>query len=318
VARTTIIQPPAQGQLSRGRLHIYWSDKWQRWIVRSWPKGNGGETPKRKAVKDEFSRAVAMIKNAADLDVVNAYRVTPGTRFLPRDALMLAAYGKLIEWETTDGVAWMGVRVAQSQIETLLKSISGVEGAILTVVNGDWVALLPGTANYVLTINAATGRPEWLPATGGGGGGITPVFGDLALGGPQALSANYISCVPVVAPGSMTINSVGMVFAAASATANWAVGVYDDSGNLPTNLLSQSAPQTGWAAGPTTQAALAAGVPVTAGQKLWLAFWTDTAFTANGAGYSDRVYLSWSSSTLKNPFSGGTRSTKGLSLLAVP
>lgn len=173
MARTTIMGQNQEGAKVQGILRVYWSEHFQRFIARSWPKGNGGDTPARAKARADFSQAVKLIKQVSPEDAISAYRVTKHTRFVPRDALMKAAYGVLFEVTTTDGTTWMGLRVAQKEIQTLLSSIGNDNGAILLCDLGQWVELLPGAAGQVLTIDAGTGQPAWITPSGGGGGSTT-------------------------------------------------------------------------------------------------------------------------------------------------
>lgn len=241
MARDVIITPERRARI-RGRVVLYWDSKRQRYIQRSWPKGNGGDTPARKAARDQFVKAVALIKNAAGLDAQNAYRCAKDTQFLPRDLLMKAAMGTLFEWTDTTGQVWKGLRVLQSDIEALLKSISNITGSILVNAGDDWVALLPGTTGQVLTIPTDSNIPEWLDPTGGGGGaGFTGWFDVIMGAGSTTLGAGYCSAQPFILPAGFTSNGGAMYVINAYTGVNVAFGLYADNGNVPGALLASGA-----------------------------------------------------------------------------
>ena len=152
-----------------GQLHIYWSPKFKTYIARSWPKGNGGNTPARKGYKQAFTNAVRAIKNATPEDRVAAAELARNTPFLERDVLMMIASGNLFSVRTADGKTYFGWRMANLNIQQLLNSITTTDGAMIVRVDGEWVSINPGPDGYVLTIDPTSHLPVW--AVGGGGGG---------------------------------------------------------------------------------------------------------------------------------------------------
>ena len=152
-----------------GHLHIYWSPKFQTFIARSWPKGNGGPTPARIGYQKAFARAVQVIKKASAADRTAAAETARNTPFLERDILMMVACGNLFTATTADGKTLYGWRMANLNIQQLLDSITTTNGAMIIRIAGEWVSLLPGADGYVLTIDPGTHLPVW--AVGGGGGG---------------------------------------------------------------------------------------------------------------------------------------------------
>lgn len=312
-----IIQAGTEGVKAKGRLRVFWSPHHQKWIARKWPSGNGGDTPRRAKSRADFTNAVRLVKKQTGEEVAMAYEVTRGIQFVPRDLLMKAVYGTLLEITDTSGKTWMGVRVAQQEIETLLNSISSIPGSMLLRDADEWVALLPGTAGQVLSIDAGTLMPYWSSSGGGGGSAIPGLITSGQLGYEQSFSADYISVVPIVATADANISSIGLVMNNANATAQWVVGLYDDVGGRAHNLLSQSATQTGWDAGAIAQAPLAAAQSLVAGNVYWLAFWSDSAHHPYGPQNTVRYHYSWSSTSLPNPIPSGHYSTAGLGLFAI-
>jgi len=174
--RRVIISPEAQPAKAKGRLRVFWSPKWQRWIAQSYPTSNGGDTPLRAASRAQFTAAVAAIKYATGDEVAAAYAATKNTRFLPRDALMLAYFGKLVGGADGTGSTILGVIMAQDEIDVLLGSISDVDGVLYTMLSGQVVAISPGSPSQVLTMNPGTGLPAWIDSGGSGSGGPSPYW----------------------------------------------------------------------------------------------------------------------------------------------
>lgn len=87
----------------------------------------------------------------------NWVALSPGT-----DGKVLTTHGAAANptWET-----------GSSDIQALLDGISTTQGTIIYYNGTNWVALAPGTADYVLTAHGASADPTWEVATGGGGGG---------------------------------------------------------------------------------------------------------------------------------------------------
>lgn len=153
---------PAVGAVRiRGRLQVVWNEKFQRYVAKSWPKGNGGDTPRRKVAREEFIKAAALIKHATPEEVQAATDLTRNTPFLIRDVLMMAAYGRLIEGTTKDGVTWKGIRTVAKDMSDLLDMITNVPGSVLYRGDTDWLGLGPGAANQLLVVDPTTMKPKW-------------------------------------------------------------------------------------------------------------------------------------------------------------
>lgn len=277
MARRKIIGPQPRAPYTRGALVVYWSDKWQRYVVRSWPKGNGGDTPKRKASRETFKQVTAIIKRAADLDVEASYRCAKSTQFLPRDLLAKAAYGTLMQFRDKSGTVWTGVRVLQSDIQALLASLGNNNGMILLNEDGEWVCLLPGDAGDVLTMDGTTGRAKWLPPSGGGGGSagayslVCPITGNA---GDAYASLGYYATMPV----DMKLLGVGGTFRPTSGrTYDLSYAAYDPSSGQLTQdaqVLGTFAPST--SASPQGVGYLASSPPTIAAGSSVAVFLTRT------------------------------------------
>lgn len=146
---------------SPGVMITYYSPFYKKWIVRKWPRGNGGDTPGRKRSRADFIAAVHAIKNAAPEEIEGAEALTRFTPFLVRDALMSASFGLLFEYTDANGVTWKGTRTVTGDIQYLLDTITNEPGSIIFRTGSGWVGLPPGTALQLLRINADLSSLEW-------------------------------------------------------------------------------------------------------------------------------------------------------------
>lgn len=142
-------------------------------VLKKWPVKRPRLSPVTLAQNADLRFAMSIVKYAAGEDRVAAGNLVAGKPFLAQDALVSAAYGNLVQQINTPQGTFMGYRVSNAQINLLLDSISSVEGSILIRGVDDWAALLPGTAQQVLTVDPTTLQPDWADAQGGGGGGGT-------------------------------------------------------------------------------------------------------------------------------------------------
>lgn len=165
-----IIAPGDQRQRHPGAFYIVFNKRYGTFHARSWPRKRATISAKTQKQNETFKTVMALVRRAAGADRVAAGEYVKNMPFLPQDALVSAAYGTLFETVRIGGKLHMSARIAQEQVELLLDSISSIPGSILYRAADEWVALLPGSDNQVLTINAATGVPDWEDAQGGGGG----------------------------------------------------------------------------------------------------------------------------------------------------
>lgn len=196
---------PSDGPVRiRGLVHQHFNQKLGKWISRSWPKGNGGDTPARKHAREQFKQVVQMIKQATPEEVEGATLLTKNTPMLVRDALMQAAYGKLLVAVMQDGRIYQGVRRLDATIQPLLDSLSTLPGAVIIRTSGGWIGIGPGTSGQVLNIDSVTGYPAWIDPSGGG------AVSDIEAGDGMAVSHDmagvYTIALADIAVGDILAN----------------------------------------------------------------------------------------------------------------
>jgi hypothetical protein len=155
-------------------VHVYYSPKFNRWIARSWPKGNGGDTNKRRWSREAFSNAVQTLKLCGADDQQFAEETAKATPYFKRDILMKMVMGTLIPEMKFANKTYVSARIANMNIQQGLDTISQTTGAMVVRTPDGWVALVPGDDGDILTFDSLSGLPQWQPNTGGGGGGGYP------------------------------------------------------------------------------------------------------------------------------------------------
>lgn len=154
----------------RGVLLSAYDSKRQRYVVRSWQKGNGGPTPDRLLAQASFKQSITIIKQSVDLDVIASVDMAKGTPYLPRDLRMKASFGTLIIATLKDGTVLQGGRQVAVNVSDLLDQISDLPGSLLQRGPDGWQAVAPGTVDgFVVTWDA--GLNLWLAKAPSGGGG---------------------------------------------------------------------------------------------------------------------------------------------------
>lgn len=164
---------------SKPHLHIVWNSKFQKVVVRRWPRvWNSDKTAKQLLNIGQFKQVVAWSKNPLAEDYQNCLTWSKGTTLLPRDIYEKQCYGLLIRAYVQGGGVIYGAREVNEQIQTLLDAISSTPGSILVRNAAQWVALDAGPQNDVLTSNGPNLQPTWAPVPSGPQqpGGITALL----------------------------------------------------------------------------------------------------------------------------------------------
>lgn len=145
----------------KGVLHQYYSPFYQRWITRSWPKGQGADSAGRQLARWTFEQVVQGIKSVEPGEREAALEWSANTPYLERDLLMKAATGTLIQFTDEEGRFWMSTRIAIQAIQPMLDSISNTPGSMLVRNGNFWDFVPPPASRKVLLYNTTSHLPEW-------------------------------------------------------------------------------------------------------------------------------------------------------------
>lgn len=143
----------------RGRLIVQtWRGKL---IVRSWPrKATTEEKRKSEPWREWFRRAALLCKYVPAEDQIRARELTEGTPLMPRDILIAAMAGRLVENFYIDGQRYVSMSLINDLTE-LLDLLGSEPGTVLYRGENAWAALSPGVAGQVLTSNGPGLPPTW-------------------------------------------------------------------------------------------------------------------------------------------------------------
>lgn len=148
----------------KGLLHVAYNVKYQSYIARSWPRGNGGMTPRRLLAIEKFKAMVKAAKFALPEQVNEARKLSVGTAFTWRDVVQMAASGRFYWHYDKAGRLTMGWAMAFETIQVLLDSIENTVGSILIRYTDGWVVLLPPSEKKTLVFDPSVGIPQWQDA----------------------------------------------------------------------------------------------------------------------------------------------------------
>lgn len=135
-------------------------------IAQKWPKGNGrAKSPFDRQRQMEFAAIAKWASSPFDLDLFTAIEMARGTQYVPRDILMMAAYGRYYTISDMEGNEYMPARDARPDINYMLDSITSAYGSMIFRDNGGWNDIPIGSNGQVLTLKA--NLPTWEDPQGG-------------------------------------------------------------------------------------------------------------------------------------------------------
>lgn len=231
------------GAKIRGVVHVYYSPKFNRWIARSWPKGNGGDTNKRRWSREAFSNAVQTLKLCSADDQQFAEETAKATPYFKRDILMKMVMGTLIPEMKFANKTYVSARIANMNIQQGLDTISQTTGAMVVRIPDGWVALVPGDDGDILTFDALSGLPQWQPNTGGGGGGRRVISFPGASFSTNDTGAFATLANAFVPANNFTVDSIYAAFnnATIGNIYNAFIATIDGSGNITGTIATATA-----------------------------------------------------------------------------
>jgi hypothetical protein len=167
---------PGATVLSRGRILI--RDTPFGGVAQKWPRKRGRATSGYDFYRQaEFGWASRAAASPIDLDLLTATEMVKTTTYVPRDFLVMAAYGRAYEIQAPDGTIWENYRDVNNP-QYMLDLLGDTVGAVIYRAEIGWVILPPASNGFVLTME--DGLPVW-QAPSGGGGGAAPLITVLAV-----------------------------------------------------------------------------------------------------------------------------------------
>lgn len=130
--------------------------------MKAWPKPRGTSTDPAQILRNaQFSLRQYYSNDPLPEDAQMARTMVAGSPFLYRDILYKQQVGALVEVKTKDGQQYLSKRLTMADAQQMLDSISSDAGTVLYRNSVKWVGLPRGNNGQVLTLNAATGLPDW-------------------------------------------------------------------------------------------------------------------------------------------------------------
>lgn len=161
---------PGATPLSRKRFLV--RDTKHGPVASGWPVSRGApKTPYDFYKQAEFWYAAKMAANPYPLDLGTAIEMVKGTTLVPRDWLMMCAYGRAYIIENPDGSQWSNYRDMAPNVQYVLDLLGRTAGDLIYANNDGWYTLPRGNAGNLLTI--VNGLPAWVDDHGIGPTGPT-------------------------------------------------------------------------------------------------------------------------------------------------
>jgi hypothetical protein len=207
--------------------------------------------PQRRSKQQSFAQqcacgtmtmAAVFTRLATAWEVQTSKEIAGQSGFTWKDQLIAMFYGTGVEFTDLDGVFWQGRRILAAEIQTLLDSISAAPGSILVRTDNGWAALLLGSPGTVLTVSEASERPDWLPGSGGGGGGV-PLYGAGIFDTNDTVTVTSGTCpmTSVFVPQGFEASGVLIFLKGLGGGGGLNSVLYDANPSQPHNLLANSA-----------------------------------------------------------------------------
>lgn len=206
--------------------------------MQKWPRPRG--RPKNPTTRDQnqlFKERNTLAKYAPGEDQWMAIEIARNSPLYPRDLLMSAMAGRLIETVVVDGQRYTAVAV-RDDISADLDLIGGtVPGTLLMRGPDIWQGLVPGAVSEVPTSQGPALELQYQPGGGAGSGGFTANAANFAVD-PNAFATKGN---PYAVGRDVTIRELGcLITAVATQTYRGRVWVMDN-----TNTITALAGDTG-------------------------------------------------------------------------
>lgn len=150
-------------------------------IVKKWPKKRGSpKTPGDWYHTMEFGTVAAWVSRPHYLDYGTAVEFAKGTEQIPRDILMMCAYGLYFDVYLPDGQLMPKVREMSTNAQFVLDQITEETGALVWRSPIGWIGLPPGNNGQVLSLQNQ--GLIWADVSGGQAGGAPALLTSVPTG----------------------------------------------------------------------------------------------------------------------------------------
>jgi len=175
--------------------------------VRKWPRKRGTPTSAAQLFWiDWFRQANLLAKYADAASMRAAIELTKGSRWYPRDILLMAMRGRLLWLTDTTGWKWYPMAAIQDLSDSL-DILSQTVGKLLVRATDRWRAAVEGSPGDVLTQGPAGQPPSFQPSAGAGGVVQQDVVGTPIV--PDGTKSFYELDVTAYAILDITCDNVG-------------------------------------------------------------------------------------------------------------
>ena len=213
--------------------------------AQKWPRKRGkAKTPYDFYKQTEFGIVAREASSPEPVAYVSAIQLAYGTSNVPRDILMMGAYGTLYKLNFWDGRPVEYYRMVAPNAQLVLDQVTDTVGALLYRAEVGWIEVPPGSNGYFLQMNDLV--PEWVhyapssapSSLGSQGGTLDPMTGSTTSFGVTQ------GCAYVFQAG-VELTGVELYCRTAAATCKIAPCVYARNGNVPGALVASGNQVTG-------------------------------------------------------------------------
>lgn len=151
---------PGQGLTPRSKGDFITLATPNGYVAQKWPKKRGPpKTPYDLWRQKEFAWVANAVSSPFALDYGTAVEMVKGTTYVPRDFLMMCAYGNAYEIRNQDGTIWQRYRDVTNNPQYMLEQLTSTPGAIIYRGTDLWTWLPPASDGWILAMDGQ--RPVW-------------------------------------------------------------------------------------------------------------------------------------------------------------
>lgn len=267
-------------------------------VAGKWPRKRGKAAEGGNLYRQlEFGLVASWASTPEPIAFRTAIEMVKDTTYLPRDYLMMCAYGTYYDLQFEDGTIWPKYRQVTVNAQLTLDQVTETHGALMYRAPIGWLGLNIGSTGQVLTV--VDGAPEWRPPEGGSASTFSGYLQNYRTGtSTSAYAAKGITIQPRIDMNHQT----GWISASEINGATYEMQLWTLSGS---NLGTKLASSTPWTASVTQLItrtySLDSDITLTTGTKyLILLVRTDATDTTNN-GASAASFMSTSVPLIDRP-----------------